>query len=232
MANPDFHAARALTQFDHNSRASHPRSLVGAARRLHRAAAKRQGRQAIVAIIVTTQLGTAWSAQITYKIDPEHTFPSFEATHQGLSIWRGRFDRTRGTIKLDQTAAAGTVDVTVDTRSVDFGLDTMNEVAKSGDWLDVGRYPEAFYRGQLATFVNGAPTEVTGNFTLRGVTKPLNLKINSFKCLIDDQLKRKICGADASGQISRVDFGVNPDKRADSDMNVTLRIQIEAIEAD
>ncbi len=175
---------------------------------------------------------TAGSAPITYKIDPEHTFPSFEATHRGLSIWRGRFDQTRGTIKLDQTAAVGTVDVTIDARSVDFGLDTMNEVAKSGDWLDVGRYPEAFYRGQLATFVNGEPTEVTGDFTLRGVTKPLKLKINSFKCLLDDQLKRKICGADALGQISRVDFGVNPDKRVEPDMNVTLRIQVEAIETD
>jgi polyisoprenoid-binding protein YceI len=190
------------------------------------------GRLMIVAIIIATLPGIAESAPVTYNVDPEHTFPSFEATHLGLSIWRGRFDRTRGRITLDQTASAGIVDVTVDARSIDFGLDTMNEVAKSGDWLDVGRFPEAFYRGQLASFVNGAPTEVIGDLTLRGVTKPVSLKINSFKCLTDDRLKRRICGADASGQINRVDFGVNPDTRVDPDMNVTLRIQVEAIEAE
>jgi polyisoprenoid-binding protein YceI len=180
-------------------------------------------------ILAMCVVSAASSAPVTYTIDPEHTFPSFEAGHLGISIWRGRFDRTRGSIEIDQSASKGTVDVVVDTRSIDFGLDTMNEVAKSGDWLDVGRFPEAFYKGRLSTFVGEAPTEITGDLTLRGVTKSLNLQIVSFKCITDKLNKRRICGADASGTLSREDFNVNPDRRADPDINVTLRIQVEAI---
>ena len=68
---------------------------------------------------------------MTYEIDPAHTYPSFEADHMGgLSVWRGKFDKTSGKILLDKAAKSGTVEVTVDTASVDYGLDKMNEKAK------------------------------------------------------------------------------------------------------
>jgi polyisoprenoid-binding protein YceI len=227
----DFPAVRCAASATRKRRPEQLRFLNGASPS-PRWATQRNGAHAIALILALSLAEPVWSAPVLYKIDAEHTFPSFEAGHMGLSIWRGRFDRTRGTIQFDQTASEGTVDVTVDTRSVDFGLDTMNEVAKSGDWLDVGRFPEAFYKGKLATFVSGTPTEIVGALTLRGVTKPLNLQINMFKCLTDTAHKQKRCGADATGRVSREDFNVNPDKRADPDVNVTLRIQVEAIAVD
>ena len=55
----------------------------------------------------------------TYQLDPNHTFPSFEADHfGGLSIWRGKFTKTTGTVTLDRKAKTGTVDVTIDPASV------------------------------------------------------------------------------------------------------------------
>ena len=72
------------------------------------------------------------AAPVTYEIDPAHTYPSFEADHMGgLSVWRGKFDKTSGKILLDKAAKSGTVEVTVDTASVDYGLDKMNEKAMS-----------------------------------------------------------------------------------------------------
>ena len=69
---------------------------------------------------------------VTYNIDPEHTFPSFEVDHAGgLSIWRGQIERTTGVIILDRKEKTGTVEINKDTTSIDFGLVAMNERAQA-----------------------------------------------------------------------------------------------------
>src|SRR5215831_15756073 len=107
---------------------------------------------------------------VTYEIDPNHTFPSFEADHfGGVSIWRGRFDHTSGTIVLDREKGTGTVSVTVDTTSIDFGMAKLDEHVKSGEMFDVEKYPTATYKGSVQ-FKDGVPSRVEGEFTLHGVT--------------------------------------------------------------
>jgi polyisoprenoid-binding protein YceI len=177
---------------------------------------------------------TANAAPVTYEIDPMHTYPSFEADHMGgLSVWRGKFDKTSGKIVLDKAAQAGTVDVTIDTASVDYGLDKLNEKAKGEELFDVAKYPQATYKGKLAGFKNGAPSEVVGEFTLRGITKPLTLKITSFKCMPHPMIKgREICGADAFATFDRADFGMDAGKKYGFKMEVNLRIQVEALQAE
>jgi polyisoprenoid-binding protein YceI len=185
--------------------------------------------------IVTTVLllaasGSAVAAAVTYQIDPDHTYPSFEADHMGgLSVWRGKFNHTRGTVTLDKTAGTGTVDVTVDLKSADFGLDALNRSAQGKELFESSRYPQATYTGKLVDFVNGAPTRVAGKLTLHGITHPLDLKINSFKCMPHPMLKREVCGADALATFRRDAFGMNAGKDYGFSMDVTLRIQVEAI---
>jgi polyisoprenoid-binding protein YceI len=185
--------------------------------------------------IVTTVLllaasGSAVAAAATYRIDPDHTYPSFEADHMGgLSVWRGKFNHTRGTVTLDKTAGTGTVDVTVDIKSADFGLDALNRSAQGKELFESSRYPQATYTGKLVDFVNGAPTRVAGKLTLHGITHPLDLKINSFKCMPHPMLKREVCGADALATFRRDTFGMDAGKDYGFSMNVTLRIQVEAI---
>jgi polyisoprenoid-binding protein YceI len=185
--------------------------------------------------IVTTVLllaasGSAVAAAATYRIDPDHTYPSFEADHMGgLSVWRGKFNHTRGTVTLDKTAGTGTVDVTVDIKSADFGLDALNQSAQGKELFESSRYPQATYTGKLVDFVNGAPTRVAGKLTLHGITHPLDLKINSFKCMPHPMLKREVCGADALATFRRDAFGMNAGKDYGFSMDVTLRIQVEAI---
>jgi polyisoprenoid-binding protein YceI len=173
------------------------------------------------------------AAPRNYDLDPQHTFPSFEADHMGgLSVWRGKFDRSSGTMVLDVAAKTGTVDVSVDMSSVDFGHDKMNENARSPDFFDVAKYPTATYKGKLADFVNGAPTRVVGDLTLHGVTKPLTLQVNSFKCMPHPMEKgRELCGADALASFKRDDFGLVAGKDYGFKMDVTLRIQMEALQA-
>lgn len=182
--------------------------------------------------------GVAAAAPEHFRIDPNHTHPMFEVDHFGLSMWRGLFKSTTGTVTLDRERGTGTVHVVIDTASVDFGHDKLNQMVvgeKIGDWngLDVEHHPTAEYDGTLGGFVNGVPTTVTGELTLRGVTRPVPLKINAFGCMPDHPiLKREVCGADAFGTFNRADFGVNTGVQYGFRQEVTLRIQVEAVRLD
>ena len=185
---------------------------------------------ALSAAVLTLITGSALAAPVTYEVDPGHTYPSFAADHMGgLSVWRGKFDKSSGTIVLDKDKSTGTVDITVDTSSIDFGHEKLNEHAKGPDMFDVTKFPTATYKGKLANFKNGAPTEVQGEFTLHGVTKPLTLKINQFLCKPNPMTKKEVCGADASATFNRKDYGLGFGDAYGFKMDVTLAIQVEAV---
>jgi polyisoprenoid-binding protein YceI len=172
------------------------------------------------------------AAPASYKIDPEHTFPSFEFDHMGVSVWRGKFDKSAGTVSFDRSAGVGSVDITIDTASIDFGHAGMHEHAVGPDWFDTAKFPQASYRGKLDGFVDGKPTRVVGELTMHGVTKPVELKINTFNCIEHPMLKREVCGADAEATLQRDAFGMDYGKQYDARMDVTLRIQVEAIKTE
>ena len=179
----------------------------------------------------------ASASPTTYNIDPNHTHPMFEADHLGgVSIWRGLFKKTSGTIILDAAASTGILDVAVDMASVDFGNDDLNGVAVNSSAppiFEAQKYPTAYYKGTLRDFVNGAPTTVAGFLTLHGVTKPLTMAIDSFKCIADQPSpKQQTCGADVFCVLNRADFGITVGQRYGFKMEVTLRIQVEAIGAE
>lgn len=179
-------------------------------------------------LLLAVAAATAVAAPVTYKVDSRHTYPSFQADHGGgMSYWRGKFNSTSGSIVLDKQAGTGTVDITVDAASIDFGLDDMNKHARSADMFDVEKFPTATYKGKLVKFKDGAPTEAEGELTIHGVTKPVKLTINSFKCKPNKEQK-DYCGADASAKFSREDFGVSFGKSFGFLMDVTLQIQVEA----
>jgi len=176
---------------------------------------------------------SATAASTTYNVDPDHTHPSFEVDHfGGLSTWRGTFKKSSGTVTLDAEARTGTVDVVIDTATIDFAHDKLNEHVSSPEMLDVTKYPIAEYKGKFAEFANGAPKTVTGVLTLHGVTKPVTLTINSFKCIQHPMLKKQVCGADASGSFNRADFGVNYGQQYGFKQDVLLHIQVEGVKAD
>lgn len=189
---------------------------------------------AAVLACATMPLNGAVAAPVKYTIDSDHTYPSLEADHfGGLSTWRGKFNKTSGTVVLDREAGSGSLDVTVDTASIDMGHDKLNDhVRTGGDMLDVGKYPTATYTGKLVKFVDGAPTEVDGTLTLHGVTKPVKLTIDHFGCRAHPMKKKEVCGANAIGTINRADFGVDWGKQYGFNMDTKLAIQVEALKAD
>jgi polyisoprenoid-binding protein YceI len=176
---------------------------------------------------------TASAAPATYSIDPDHTHPSFEVDHfGGLSTWRGTFKRTRGTVQLDTAAQTGTVDVVIEVATIDFAQDKLNAHASGPEMLDVEKFPTAEYRGRFVEFANGIPQKISGELTLHGITKPVALTINSFKCIEHPMLKKQVCGADAGGRFNRADFGVNYGQQYGFRQDVLLRIQVEGVKLD
>ena len=98
--------------------------------------------------------------------------------------------------------------------------------------LDVAKFPTAEYKGKFSEFSSDAPKTIVGELTLHGVTKPVTLNINSFKCFEHPMLKKQVCGADAAGTFNRADFGVNYGQQYGFKQDVLLRIQVEGIKQD
>ncbi len=170
------------------------------------------------------------SGTVTYIVDPSHTYPSFEADHMGMSTWRGKFNKSSGTIAMDRAAGTGTIDIQVVTSSVSFGYAEMDKVAKSKELLETAKYPTASFKGKLEGFdKDGIPARAVGTLQLHGVKKPVTFEIHKFKCLPHPIFKRDWCGADAVTTINREEFGMDAGKAYGFDMSVELRVQVEAI---
>jgi polyisoprenoid-binding protein YceI len=180
-------------------------------------------------IAFASNAGATGNGLAEYKVDSSHTYPSFVADHMGLDNWRGKFNSTSGTIMLDKEKGEGTVELSIDPASIDYGLDKLNDWAKGPHLFDVAKFPTATYKGKLVGFHDGVPSRVEGELTLHGVTKPVVLDIARFKCVPHPMLKRELCGAEAKGSIQRDEFGLDAGKDYGFSMEVGLEIQVEAI---
>ncbi len=174
---------------------------------------------------------TCVSAQV-YNIDPSHTYPSFEADHMGLSVWRGKFTKSSGKIVLDrQSKTGGSVEISIDASTVDFGHAKMNEKARGDEMFNVAKYPTVTFKSTALRFEGDKLVAVEGEMTMLGITKPLSLTLTHFKCMIHPLHKREVCGADAHGRFDRSDFGMNIGLPRFSP-EIKLAIQVEGVKAD
>lgn len=188
---------------------------------------------AAAALIGASVSISAVAAPVTYTLDPTHTYPSFEADHfGGLSVWRGKFTKTTGTVVLDQEAKTGSVDIKVDPASIQTGNTLLDTHLKSDEFFDVAKYPDVTYKSSQIVFNGDTPTAIVGDLTMHGVTKPVTLKIRSFKCIMHPMYKRQVCGADAEATFDRADFGIGWGKSYGFSTVTKLQIQVEGIKAD
>ncbi|MFM2058909.1 MAG: hypothetical protein RLY71_3294 [Pseudomonadota bacterium] len=181
-------------------------------------------------LLAAALLGSAQAAPTVYAIDPAHTFPSFEADHMGISVWRGKLTRSSGQVIYDKASGTGQVEVVTELASISFGYDALDSWARGADFFDVKTHPQAVFKGRLQQpDARGMPTQLAGELTLHGVTRPLTLTVHWLRCIPHPMLKRDYCGADASGSFNRDDYGLAAGKDYGFKMNVDLRIQVEAI---
>lgn len=182
----------------------------------------------ISALCAAALSSAAGATEFTYQLDPTHTYPSFETDHfGGASVWRGKFNKSSGSFTLDLAAQKGTLNVSIDLSSVDIGNAALDAELKGDKFFDTAKFPTATYKGTSFKFKGGVPVEVVGELTLHGVTKPVNLKVLTYKCYTHPMLKKEVCGTDSLATFNRDDFGIDAGKAYGFTMPVTLRIQAE-----
>lgn len=167
------------------------------------------------------------AAADSYTIDPRHTFPGFAVSHIGFSTQHGRFDRSSGKIKLDTQTHTGSIEVSIEADSIDTGLPELEAKLKEAGFFDTAKHPTISFTADQLEFSGNTPVAAEGTLTLLGVSKPLRLGIDHFHCGVHPIYKREVCGADASGQIKRSDFGMTAFLPAVGD-DVRIEIQVEA----
>lgn len=145
----------------------------------------------------------------SFTLDPGHTFPSFEIRHQGISVMRGKFNRSQGRVMLDAEKQTGAIEVRVDAASGDTGHDGLNQKLLGGNFFRTTQFPEILFQSNQVEFKDGKPVSATGNLTLLGVSKPVTLEIRDYACTLQFLTRRPMCGADVHTSIKRSDFGMN-----------------------
>ena len=170
----------------------------------------------------------AFAAPETFNVEPTHTYPRFEYSHFGYSNQQQRFDKTSGKIVIDRAAKTGSVDVSIDTTTVNTGYALFNQHLQGEDFFDTAKYPAITFKSTTVRFEGDKPVAVEGNLTIKGVTKPVTLTVTSFHSMPHPMLKKDAIGANATAKVKRSEFNMGKNVPYVSD-EVSLTIAVEAI---
>jgi polyisoprenoid-binding protein YceI len=161
-------------------------------------------------------------------LDNTHSFSRFAYSHFGYSTQESRFDSTTGKITIDRAAKTGSADITIDAKSVNTGSALFNSHLQGEDFFDTAKYPTITFKSTKFNFSGDTLASVDGNLTIKGITKPVSLKVTSFKCMPHPMAKKDACGANATTTIKRTEFNAGKYAPHVSD-DVTLTFAVEAI---
>jgi len=182
----------------------------------------------IALVFASTVAAAASAAPETYVMDPLHTFSRFEYSHFGYSTQVNKFNSTQGKIQIARSAHTGSVEVTIDPKSVNTGSELFNGHLQGPDFFDSEKYPAITYKSTRFNFKGDSLASVDGQLTIKGVTRPVTLEVTSFHCMPHPMMKKDACGANAVAKIKRSEFGAGKYAPHVSD-EVVLGFSIEAV---
>ena len=151
----------------------------------------------------------AWAQPVVYRLDPQHTFVTFEVLHFGTSTLRGRWPVAEGHVELDRTAQRGYASLRIETARVDTGMPAFDARLRQGDLLSTEAHPVAYFVASNFSFEGDRVSAVRGELTLRGVGQGVELRALRFGCYTHPQFRREVCGGDFEGELRRGDFGAS-----------------------
>jgi len=178
------------------------------------------------ALILALSLPPGLAAADSYTIDPNHTYPNFKINHLGFSTLHGRFGKTAGSIRMDRAKGVGAVKVIIDTASVNTGMRKRDDHLRSPDFFNAMEFPEITFQSTKVTY-KGEGAVVTGDLTIKGVTRRVTLDVPRISCGIHPFNKKQVCGFDATTRFKRSDFGITYGLPGIGD-EVGLEIEVEA----
>ena len=176
----------------------------------------------------------AQAGTTTYKIDPRHSSAQFAVTHLMISTVHGEFHAVNGTVIFDDSdVSKSSVNVTIDATTVDTREPDRDKHLRSADFFDVANHPTMSFVSTKVEPADSGKLKVSGDLTIRGVTKPVVLEVSVPKAPIKDPWGMQRTAVSGSTKINRQDFGVAWNKNLDSggvvvgdDVDITLDVEM------
>lgn len=185
----------------------------------------------LVSLILAAALFTAtpvMAAPQKYEFDTVHTQIMFSVGHMGYSFSHGKFNKFTGALNLDlEQPEKSSVDVTIDTASIDLDDEKWNTHLKGADFFNVEKFPSMTFKSTKVEKTGENTGKVTGDLTILGVTKPVTLDVTLNKAAVHPYYKKDAAGFSATGSIKRSDFGMNYGLPGVAD-DVSIKIEVEA----
>ena len=184
-----------------------------------------------ILITALAMAATAAAQATTWQIDPNHTAAQFSVRHLGLSTVRGAFTKVSGSAQYDPAdPSKDALEVTIDANSVDTRVQMRDNDLRSPRFLDVQKNPTITFHSKQAKAAGSGKLQITGDLTIKGVTKQVVLDVDGPTPPIKDPMgKGQRMGASATTKINRQDFGVSALPGAIGD-EVTITIDTELIQ--
>ena len=158
------------------------------------------------AAVTATSQGTT---QTQWTIDPAHSAAHFSVRHLMISNVRGEFSKLSGSVLFDPAEPArSTVEVSMDTASVNTREPQRDEHLRSADFFDVANYPTITFRSKRIAAAGADHFKLTGDLTIRGVTKEVTFDVEGPTASVKDPWGNVRAGITATAKINRKDFGV------------------------
>uniref|UniRef100_C6E3V7 YceI family protein n=1 Tax=Geobacter sp. (strain M21) TaxID=443144 RepID=C6E3V7_GEOSM len=176
----------------------------------------------------------AFAFASTWNIDPEHTSAQFKVRHLMVSHVKGGFGKVSGVVTVDdKDISKSHVTASIDTASIDSGVAKRDAHLKSADFLDVEKYPTMTFTSTKIDKKADGKLRVTGNLTLRGVTRPVVLEVDGPSAEVKDPMGNIRRGASATTKISRKEFGVVWNKALEAggvavgdDVDISIEVEL------
>jgi len=162
----------------------------------------------LIAAALAAMLSAATHAQsTTWQLDPAHSNAQFSVRHLGISNVQGEFTKVTGTVNLDdQDISKSTVTASIDVSSLDTRVQHRDDDLKSDHFFDVAKYPAITFQSTKIVSSGEGTAKMTGNLTLRGVTKEVTFDVTGPTKVIQAMGTRR--GASAATKLNRQDFGM------------------------
>src|SRR5438046_448867 len=144
-----------------------------------------------------------------WQLDPAHSSAQFAVRHMGISTVRGTFTKLSGTAHYDSAdAKSDSVEVTIEPASVDTRVEMRDNDLRSDHFFDVQKYPSMIFRSTKVESAGSDKLKISGDLTIKGVTKPVMLDVEGPSKPVDDGHGHLHMGISASGTLNRTDFGM------------------------
>jgi polyisoprenoid-binding protein YceI len=165
----------------------------------------------LFSLLIVAFLSASLFAQTKWNADPMHSKLTFSITHMGISDVDGLFNKFTASATASKADFSDAVfELSVDVPSINTQVEMRDNHLRSADFFEVEKYPTMTFKSTSITKVSKDKYKLTGNLTLRGITKSVTMDLWYRGTNVDDKTKKSTSGFQLTGTIKRSDFNVGP----------------------